>query len=171
MRCNCIRMEIIECIKNRRSTRSYNKMIVEYKNIELIIKSAIMAPSGKNGQPWRFHAINDSDQIERICDFLKCQSWLKTAGGLIFVFLDRNKSYDYIKDMQSCGAAIQNMLLTAESLGISSCWVGSVASKSEMVNNHFKISENHELVAIITLGYRSIRNVNPGRNKYESFFV
>lgn len=162
---------MISYIKNHRSVRRYNKNIVEYENIELIIKSAIMAHSGKNGQPWRFRGINDAEQIEHICEFLKCESWLKTAGGLIFVFLDRNKSYDYIKDMQSCGAAIQNMLLSAESLGISSCWVGSVASKPEMLNNYLKIDGHYELVAMISLGYKVARGIHPGRNEFESFLV
>lgn len=162
---------MISCIKNRRSVRRYNKNIVEYENIEIIIKSAIMAPSGKNGQPWRFRGINDADQIENVCNFLKCEPWVKNAGGLIFLFLDRNKSYDYIKDMQSCGAAIQNMLLTAESLGISSCWIGSVASKSEIINNYLKIDSNYELVAMLSLGYKVTRCIHPGRNEFESFLV
>ena len=162
---------MINCIKNRRSTRRFNNEIVKTEHIEILLKSAIMAPSGKNGQPWRFRAINNPNQIMDICSFLKCESWLKTAGGLILVYLNRKKSYEYIKDMQSCGAAIQNILLSAEYLGISSCWVGSIINKSEMLNNHLNISNDNELVAIVALGYKSVRSVQPGRNKYESFLV
>lgn len=73
--------------------------------------------------------------------------------------------------MQSCGTAIQNMLLTAESLGISSCWIGSVASKSEIINNYLKIDSNYELVAMVSLGYEVTRCIHPGRNEFESFLV
>ena len=164
-------MEVEKCIKERRSVRNYIRKPINHKDIEYIIESAIMAPSGKNKQPWRFRILTSENEISEFCDFLKCEPWVKTAGGLIFVFLDRNKSYDYIKDMQSCGAAIQNMLLTAESLGISSCWIGSVASKSEIINNYFKIDSNYELVAMVSLGYKVTRCIHPGRNEFESFLV
>jgi len=42
--------EIIE----RRSIRKYKPDAVEYKDIEIIIKAGMLAPSAKNRQPWKY---------------------------------------------------------------------------------------------------------------------
>ena len=47
-------MELIEVIKNRRSTRKFKEDIVEREKLELLIDAARLAPSAKNRQPWYF---------------------------------------------------------------------------------------------------------------------
>ena len=52
---------------------------------------------------------------------------------------------------QQAGAAIQNMLLTATSLGIDSCWVG--AFDEDMIKRVLGIQEYARPQAIIPIGY------------------
>lgn len=47
-------MELIEVIKNRRSTRKFKEDSVEREKLELLIDAARLAPSAKNRQPWYF---------------------------------------------------------------------------------------------------------------------
>jgi nitroreductase len=47
--------------------------------------------------------------------------------------------------------ALQNMVLTAWSLGIASCWIGSF--NEQKIKQHLKIPEDWTIVALLTLGY------------------
>jgi nitroreductase len=163
-------MEILECIKTRRSIRNYSDQSIDKSGIDKIIEAAIWAPSGKNGQPWKFKVITDKELINQISDMSIYGNWMKNASCFICVFLDKEKSYDYIKDVQSCGAAIQNILLCAHSLGIGSCWIGEILEKSEQIIKLLKFNENrYELMALVILGYKASRTLNPGRRDISSF--
>ena len=50
-------METYECILTRRSVRFYS--YISDADVQRILKTAISAPSGKNGQHWKFKIIND----------------------------------------------------------------------------------------------------------------
>ena len=52
---------------------------------------------------------------------------------MVAVYLDKSRSYDRLKDAQSCGAAIQNIMLAAHSLGIGSCWIGEILPKDDEI--------------------------------------
>ena len=98
-----------------------------------------------------------------------CERWGSKANCIILLFLDKNGSYNYIKDMQSCGAAIQNMLLATHDFGIGMCWVGSVVSSAQDINKWLNIGVEIELVGMVTLGYEAISLSKTIRNAYETF--
>ena len=45
---------MIQEIENRRSIRKYKNKNVSHEQIEAIVKAAILAPSAKNRQPWKY---------------------------------------------------------------------------------------------------------------------
>jgi nitroreductase len=47
--------------------------------------------------------------------------------------------------------ALENMLLTATSLGIGTCWIGSFDEKK--IKEKLGVPENWKIVALISLGY------------------
>jgi len=165
-------VDVFDCIKSRHSIRNYSEQTVEESIVEKLIRVAIYAPSGKNGQPWRFKIITDKTLINTISDLSAYGKWMRTTPCFIMVYLDKESSYDYIKDMQSCGAAIQNILLYANSLGLGSCWVGEILSKSNEVNSILGVDDKkHELAALLTLGYKVGRSLNANRNSIEKFML
>ena len=117
-------MDVFDCIITRRSVRNYTDEQIADWIIQKILETAIWAPSGKNGQPWKFKIISEKDSIDCIAQLLPYNRWIKKSNCIIAIFLDKNSSYDYIKDVLSCGAFIQNILLAANGLGVGSCWVG-----------------------------------------------
>lgn len=60
-------MDIIEAIKERRSTRVFKKEPVPRETIKEIISQAINAPSGNNLQPWEFTVVTgeEKDRLSR----------------------------------------------------------------------------------------------------------
>ena len=164
-------MKIFDGIKSRRSVRLYNSKPIEIEIINQIIESAIWAPSGKNGQPWKFKIITEQNIIEEIAKLSANSRWLKTAPCLIIVYLDKRCSYHYIKDVQSCGAAIQNMLLTAHEMGIGSCWIGDLLEKANSVNELLQVYDYLELMGVVSLGYGRGKSINVGRKDINDFLI
>lgn len=164
-------MKIFDGIISRRSVRLYNSEPIEIEFINQIIESAIWAPSGKNGQPWKFKIITEQNIIEEIAKLSANSRWLKTAPCLIIVYLDKVCSYHYIKDVQSCGAAIQNMLLAAHEMGIASCWIGSLLEKSDDINKLLEVYDSLELMSVVSLGYGRGNPTNIGRKDINEFLI
>lgn len=144
----------IEVIKSRRSVRSYKPDEVPLEDIQLLLEAARWAPSGKNGQPWKFAVIaQDKQIIDKISNLSIYKRWIQTAPCLIVVFLDKNLMYDRQKDTMAIGAAIQNLMLAADELGIGTCWLGEILKEENEIKELLAAPENLELMAIITVGY------------------
>ncbi|MCM1368163.1 MAG: nitroreductase family protein [Roseburia sp.] len=146
---------MIEMLQSRTSFRLYKKQPIEQEKLDTILQSAILAPSAKNIQPWRFVVVQqDKELLHNIADLMERSKFVRNADCLICVFLDKNSAFDYTKDCQSIGACIENMLLTATSLGIGSCWIGEILDKQAEVKELLQIdSQRYDLMAIISLGY------------------
>lgn len=142
-------------IQTRISVRLYKQQPIEQEKIDAILQAAILAPSAKNFQPWRFVVVQqDKALIQGIADLMQHSKFVRNADCLICVFLDKDNGFDYVKDCQSIGACIQNMLLTATSLGIGSCWIGEILDRQAEVKELLQVDSNrYDLMAIISLGY------------------
>lgn len=49
-------------IKKRRSIRKYKKETVDKKDIELILRAGLYAPSAKNRQPWKYYIYTENNK-------------------------------------------------------------------------------------------------------------
>ncbi len=65
-----IRMNVAEAIKRRRSIRKYLDKPVSVESIRKIIEAGTYAPSGKNGQPWRF-TVFTGQKKDQITDLMQ----------------------------------------------------------------------------------------------------
>lgn len=137
-----------------------------------MIEITILAPSAKNRQPWKFKIITDKSIITQISEFVCFSKWIQNVPCQILVFLDKQHSYDYIKDVQSYGAVIQNLLLAAHSINISACWVGEILERSEEVLKILNLSQyDIELMAMVTLGYGENSLYIPHKRKVSKFIL
>lgn len=144
-----------------------------------ILTAATLAPSGKNGQPWRFVIVSDEKHrvemagamrkgiAERKADGLMTGSAEHTAEVMeqapvtIFVFNPGGISplvHHSIEqtvmetvDTQSIGAAIENMILAAQDLGVGSLWICDIFSAYRQLCTW--LGEQGQLVAAVALGY------------------
>lgn len=146
-------MDTIECIKSRRSVREYDSnAVIDINTIYEIISIASWSPSGKNLQPWNVKVVTDNQCRKRISKMIPRHEWIAGSSASIVVFLDKNRSYDRIKDVQGCGAFMQTVLLAAHSMNIDSCWVGGVLRESDELNSLLEVPNDYELMGLITLG-------------------
>ncbi len=146
-------METIEAIKTRRSVRGFTDESVSDGVVEQIIEAGRWAPSGLNNQAWRFIVVRNEETKVELSKLTEYGPTIKNAPVLIVVFLDRDRMYNYIKDVQSIGACIQNILLAQHSLGLGGVWLGEILKNKEMVNKVLRAPDSYELMAVVALGH------------------
>ncbi|NJD77125.1 MAG: nitroreductase family protein [Candidatus Methanoperedens sp.] len=146
-------METIEAIKTRRSVRGFEAWDVSDETIVQVLDAGRWAPSGLNNQAWRFIIVRRPETKIDLSELTDYGPTVKNAPVLIVVFLDRDHMYHYVKDVQSIGACIQNMLLAIHSMGLGGVWLGEILKNREMVNKVLGAPESYELMAVIALGH------------------
>lgn len=144
---------VLEAIRNRRSIREYTGAEIEAEKLLAILEAGMWAPSGLNNQPWRFVTIRDAAVREQVAQQTHYDHIVRTAAAIIAVYLDKGDMYDDVKDHQSAGACIQNMLLAAEALELGAVWLGQILKNKAAVNRILDLEDNLELMAVIALGY------------------
>ncbi|MBB5346545.1 nitroreductase family protein [Desulfoprunum benzoelyticum] len=162
---------ILKAIKERRSIREFTTEAVSEKDLVTLVEAAIWAPSGKNNQPWRFVILTDKKVRSHIADLTLYRHIVANCNSLIVVFLDTEAIYDEVKDHQSAGAAIQNILLAAESLGLGAVWLGQILKNKHDVNVELGVSARYDLMAVIAVGYPAHRNQKSHRKNVHDFIL
>ncbi len=147
------KMDIFKIIQKRRSIRKYKQKPVTDVLLTKILEAGRWAPSGLNNQPWRFMVIKNTARKSHLAGFTKYGHIIKKAAVVILVFIDRRIVYNRDKDLMATGACIQNMLLTAHSLRIGTCWLGEILKRKKEINNYLQLPAQPELMAAISLGY------------------
>lgn len=146
-------MEILEGIYSRRSVRHFKTEPVERTEVLEVIKAGSWAPSGLNNQPWRFVVAADKGMREELAKMTRYSRILQEAPVAVAVFIDRSAMYHDVKDHQSIGACLQNMLLAAHALGLGAVWLGEILKNGENIRNLFELPENMELMAVVAVGH------------------
>jgi nitroreductase len=169
-------MDTIETIAARRSIRRFKSAPVPADALERILKAASQAPSGHNRQPWRFTVVQGDRHVQMVDIFRSALSARKAEGQSIgsaaatveamaqasvtvFVhnpegihpWIPRSENWQELVDVQSTGAAIENMLLAANDMGIGSLWIADVWEAYGELNAW--LNEKGLMVAAVSFGY------------------
>lgn len=153
-------MDVLLAIRNRRSCREYLQRPLEYDKITAVIEAGHYAPSAGNLQDWKYILVTDKHMRETVAEHCMEQHWMAHAPAMIIVCSNEERTEQHyglrgkrLYSIQSCAAAVENMLLCAEALGIGACWVG--AFDEEQLRDLFNIPQTARPQAIITLGYKA----------------
>jgi nitroreductase len=117
-------MEPLSYILDRRSIRRFTNQKIDNLTITKILRAAMYAPSAVDCQPWHFVVIDDPQLLLKIMEIHPYARMLQTASHAVVVCGDEELQHDDGYWVVDCGAATQNLLLAAHSLGVGSCWVG-----------------------------------------------
>lgn len=153
----------IELVKHRTSCRSYEPKPVPREHLELMLEAARLAPSACNKQPWRFAVVEDEATRMRLINeaFLAGvpMKWAVNAGVIIALGMEKSmithklapriSGVDY--PLLDLGIAGEHLVLQAEELGLSTCWIGWIKPKE--VRRIVGWPRSIEPVALITVGW------------------
>ena len=148
-------MQLLRC---RRSIRKFTEQKIEAEKVELLKEAALRSPSSRNFNPWRFWFVEDRGVINKLANCKEHGSAFMAGASLVVVVTaDEGESDAWIED---CSIASILLQLTAQSLGLGSCWVQvrmrktSDGLNSEVyVRDALKIAENIRIESIIAIGY------------------
>lgn len=145
-------------LKNRRSIRRYKEEKVDEGVVNILLKSVLRSPSGHNVNPWEVIYINDKETISKLsASKAKGAKFLTGVPQCLLILADQSKTDIWIEDA-SIAATIAH--LTAESLGLGSCWIqirnrltSDGGSSEEYVKELMGIPDHIRVEAIIAFGY------------------
>ena len=145
-------MDLFEAIKDRRSIREYSSREVEEEKLNTILEAARWAPSAGNKQPWHFIVVRDAKIRKQFGEMHPHGRWMKDSPVVVAVLGDPEKHQTYY--MCDPHQAVQNMLLAAHSLGLSSCWMGVRRHAFEQdFKKLLNIPARMRLICTISIGY------------------
>lgn len=153
---------VAEAIRERRSVRHFAAEDIPDATLSKLLEAACLAPSAGNRQPWFFYLVKATKVREDLAKAAFGQSFLKEAPVDIVVCVEPERSAARYGErgaelycFQDTAAAVQNILLMADGLGLSTCWVGAFDEKA--VSQILGIPSGRRPVAIIPVGYSSLK--------------
>lgn len=173
-------MELIEAIKTRRSIRRYKSTPVKNEDIEAILEAARWAPSWANTQSWKFVVVRDSEIKAKLAETLSygnpATSAINDAPVVIAACAELGRAGCYKGGavtekgdwyMFDVALAMQNLVLSAHSLGLGTVHVGALDHKRAA--QILGLSEGISLVELTPLGYPAEEAKAPHRKELSEF--
>lgn len=150
-------MNVVAMLMKRRSIRTYTGEPIPQKKLDQVIQSGLLSETSRNRKPWEFIVVQNPEVLEKLSQCRAMGSgMLKNAAAAIVVVGDEEKADTWIED---CSIAMANMHLTADAIGLGSCWIqgrmrfaGDERSTESYVQEVLEIPGNFRLEAILSLG-------------------
>ncbi len=175
-------MSLLELISERKSVRNYLDKHISDEDLRTILEAGRLAPSWMNVQSWKFILVKSQENKDLLSELSIGQQQVKNADALIVCVADTNAWEEakitsiqnpalnpalqgdngiLIRTMEQVIYPISYMMLTANSLGISSCIIGAFGSEitgilpevSERAREALGLKDGQIISTIITLGY------------------
>ena len=170
--------EVVKVIKKRTSLRKFDSRDISKQHLDTIIEGAMRAPTAGNAMYYSILVVKDQETkniLSKTCDN---QPFIANAPVVLVFLADVQRWYDYyeccnVKEycevngikykgpgkadfLLACNDAIiaaQNAVITAESLGIGSCYIGDVMENYEKHRELLNLPEYTFPICMLTLGY------------------
>ena len=156
---------VIENIMTRRSIRDYKPEAVDREQMAKVVECGIYAPNAMNKQTWAVRVVDAPDFINgvteialkqnpKLKDMPNFKNFFRNAPTVAFIACPV-ESYSGEFD---CGLLSENMMLSAWSMGIGSCCLGSVipvmmSQEAKPYYERLQLPEDYKLLMAIAFGY------------------
>ena len=178
-------METRTCIETRRSVRKFTEQEVTPEVLEQIVAAAAWAPSWKNTQVVRYHAVRTQEIKDRIAregvmDFTWNTKIMQGAPVLVVMTMvtgrsgfEKDGSFSTSKGTHwqsfDAGIAAQTFCLAAHDLGLGSVILGVIDEAA--IRGILNLPEGEEIAALIPLGYPAEEPKAPRRKAVEDLLT
>ena len=173
---------VIEAIKKRRSTRTFEQKPVPKDTLKKIIDAGNQAPftSITRSQPWRFVVVTDPELKQKLFQ-TAFPFWKNVTGGMkdshpelyematcLYNAMDEPKDVIYYNAPAivfvigpseggaiSCALACENIMIAATSFGLGSCYTGfgAMVKGNPEVVEALELNEKEQIYGPILIGY------------------
>lgn len=168
-------MDVLEAIHSRRSVGRMMQEEPPRELIEKLLDAAVQAPNHHVTLPWRFFVMTgearnrfgeavaeslrpkladlDEEKREAILADERRKPLRSPVLIAVGVRHDPEIKATPVEDLQACSAAIQNLLLAAEALGLAAIWRTGSGAYSDHVKAHFGLAPEDEIAGFVYVGY------------------
>ena len=150
-------MPLIDLMFKRRSTRKFSDKEISKDDLDMILQSALLAPTSMNRKPCNFMVVERKETLKELSQSKDMGAGLIAgANKAIVVIADTLIADTWIEDSS---IALTHMHLMATELNLGSCWVQiHLRSKDgkdseEVVRDILKIDSHYRIVGILALGH------------------
>lgn len=183
-------MEVLYAIKSRRSIGKVKDQMIPKDIIEKIIEAGTYAPNRYLTEPWRFFVITGEgrNRLSKVMEEIVLRTGIdmNSEEGQRKLNKEKNKPFRApviiavaakitenskalsIEELGATYAAIENMLLAAQDLGIASFWKTGNACYSPLMKDFFNLDSKDEVLGLIYLGYADMEREPATRKSVEA---
>ena len=148
---------VLEALGKRRSVRSYADREIPQDVLDQVLEAGLRSNTGRNARPLDFVCVTGKETLGKLAKSrVGSAKMLEKAGAAIVVIADKSRSDTVIED---ASIAMAFMHLTADSLGLGSCWIQIRMRTAEdgtpsedFVRNALSVPEGFLVEAILSLG-------------------
>jgi len=175
--------DFFEVLKTRRTVRSYTGEPVARQDLQELIDSAVLAPTGMNFQPWAFTVVTDQEVMRKLNAIVlgilrspeaqqhmtdeRMREIVNQPGFYIFygapaliVISGDTKVPGAVID---CQLAAENLFLAAHAKGLGTCYMGflTLAAEHPEAQKLLGIAEGYRMMAAAVVGHPDVRPEGP----------
>ena len=171
-------MDFKELAQMRRSHRKFTEEEISAEEVQLIMRTALMAPTSKSQRSWHFVVVDDKMDLEKLSDAKDLGGqFIKGAAMAVVVLGDPMQNDCWVED--GAIAAI-SMQYQAEDLGLGSCWVqmrgrglSDGTTADEVIRGILDIPENLSCLCVVAFGHKADERKpqNEDKLKWENVHV
>jgi nitroreductase len=146
---------MLDLIEKRRSIRKFDpSKPVTREQLDWMLGAAMLAPSACNSRPWEFIAITKRETLNEIAQIHPYAKMCETATAAIVVVAIPATDGPVGYFPQDCGAATENIIIEAMSLGLGTCWCGVYPNNEilPIIRDYFNIREPKIPFNVIAIG-------------------
>ena len=166
-------MEFIDVITERYSVRGYLDKEVEKEKLEYVLKTATLAPTGVNAQPFKVYVIDTAKHEEELSKIYGAK-WFVEAPYVLCVVAVIDQAWTRPWDQKNIAdidatIVMDHMILAAQDVGLGTCYIG--AFKKQEAHRFLNLAENEEAVLFTPLGYPNAEPRDTPRKELDEFVV
>lgn len=140
-------MDVFECVSTVSSIRSYVKKAVPDNIVREVLEAGRLASSAHNDQPRQFILVRDEDLLKGLEKYCISGRFVSEVDFAVVVVTDPSSKWHEIDGTR----AVQNMVLTAWSHKLGSCWIGRIEREGLM--KYLDIPDNMYVLTVLPFGY------------------
>jgi nitroreductase len=186
-------LDIFELIEKRRSLSRMRPEAPPRELIERLLTAAVHAPNHHNTQPWRFFVLSgdarvefgntlaealrrrlspnvDATKLEPLLAGERAKPLRSPVVIVVGVVTDKTDAMTAREDLEAASAAINNLLLAAETLGLAAIWRTGDGAYDDSVKASFGLAPEDEIAGVVYVGYAdpNAGSIEPRRREYAS---
>ena len=174
-------MQVFDLIKRRRSIGKMTAERPTREQIEVLLEAATHAPNHHNTQPWKFIVLAGSarEELGTVMAMSLANRLEETSSENAQARLNKERNKPLrspivivavseapkqpnvmeLDNIEAVSAAVQNMLLTAEEMGLACMWRTGDAAIDPHVKQWLDLDPGDQIVAFLYVGYVAIPRI------------